>query len=57
MIQTDAQLNPGNAGGPLVNIHGEVVGIAVGMLAMNSTSVGIGFAVASNRARALLGDL
>ena len=57
LIQTDAQLNPGNAGGPLVNIYGEVVGIAVGMLAMNSTSVGIGFAVASNRARALLGDL
>ena len=57
LLQTDARLNPGNAGGPLVNIDGQVVGINVGALSMNSTFVGIGFAVASNRARALLAQL
>ncbi|HEY3359017.1 MAG TPA: trypsin-like peptidase domain-containing protein [Polyangia bacterium] len=54
LIQTDARLNPGSSGGPLVNINGEVVGISVGTLSMNSTFVGIGFAIASNRARVLL---
>jgi S1-C subfamily serine protease len=57
MIQTDARLNPGDSGGPLVNIAGEVIGINVGALTLNSTFVGIGFAVASNRARALLARL
>jgi serine protease Do len=57
LLQTDARLNPGNAGGPLVDIEGRVVGINIGALSMNSTFVGIGFAVASNRARALLAQL
>jgi serine protease Do len=57
MIQTDARLNPGDSGGPLVNIAGELVGVNVGALTMNSTFVGIGFAIASNRARALLARL
>jgi serine protease Do len=57
LIQTDARLNPGSSGGPLVNINGEVVGITIGTLSMNSTFVGIGFAIASNRARALLSQL
>jgi serine protease Do len=57
LLQTDARLNPGNAGGPLVDIEGRVVGINVGALSMNSTFVGIGFAVASNRARALLAQM
>jgi serine protease Do len=57
LLQTDARLNPGNAGGPLVDIQGRIVGINIGALSMNSTFVGIGFAVASNRARALLAQL
>jgi len=57
LIQTDARLNPGSSGGPLVNINGEVVGISIGTLSMNSAFVGIGFAIASNRARALLAQL
>jgi S1-C subfamily serine protease len=57
LIQTDARLNPGSSGGPLVDINGEVVGISIGTLSMNSTFVGIGFAVAINRARALLAQL
>jgi serine protease Do len=57
LIQTDARLNPGSSGGPLVDIHGQVVGLGIGTLAMNSTFVGIGFAIASNRARALLAQV
>jgi serine protease Do len=54
LIQVDAHLNPGDSGGPLVNIAGELVGVNIGALAMNSTFVGIGFAVASNSARRFL---
>jgi serine protease Do len=54
LIQTDARLNPGNAGGPIVNIDGQVIGISIGTLSLNSTFVGIGFAISSNRARELL---
>jgi S1-C subfamily serine protease len=57
LIQTDARINPGSSGGPLVNIDGEVVGVNVGAVKLNSTLVGIGFAVASNQARGLLGGL
>lgn len=57
LIQVDARLNPGDSGGPLVNIAGELVGVNIGALAMNSTFVGIAFAVASNGARRLLAGL
>jgi serine protease Do len=46
-IQTDAQLNPGNSGGPLVNMHGEVIGITTLRPAAKDV-VGIGFALSSS---------
>jgi S1-C subfamily serine protease len=53
-IQTDAPINPGSSGGPLVNLHGEVVGIAT---AINVIGQGIGFAVPINMAKGILQQL
>jgi S1-C subfamily serine protease len=56
-IQTDASVNPGNSGGPLLNSHGEVIGITT-MIASNGAdqSSGIGFAIPINTAKAVLDD-
>ncbi len=53
LIQTDAPINMGNSGGPLVNIEGEVVGINTAIFSPTGTSGGIGFAISSNQARLL----
>ncbi|MGE5155008.1 MAG: Do family serine endopeptidase [Bdellovibrio bacteriovorus] len=53
-IQTDASINPGNSGGPLVNLRGELVGINTAILAPGGGNIGIGFAIPTNMARAVM---
>jgi Do/DeqQ family serine protease len=56
-IQTDAPINPGNSGGALINSKGELIGINTAILAPGGGNVGIGFAVPSNMARAVMDQL
>src|SRR5262245_53175976 len=56
-LQTDAALNPGNAGGPLFNLDGQVVGIITAITSPSGGSVGVGFAVPSNTALATIDQL
>ena len=54
MIQTDAAINQGNSGGPLLNLEGKVIGINT---AVHSQAQGIGFAVSSNIAQPIIESL
>lgn len=53
-IQTDAVVNPGSSGGPLVNLKGEVIGITTAIASEDGGYQGIGFAIPANQATRLL---
>jgi serine protease Do len=59
LIQTDAAINSGNSGGPLVNARGEVIGINTAIVAGGFTggNVGIGFAIPINRVKTVVQQL
>ena len=56
-IQTDAANNRGNSGGPLFNLSGEVIGVNTAIISPSGGSIGIGFAVPSNSALAVIEQL
>lgn len=57
LVQTDAALNPGNSGGPLLNSQGQVIGINTAIESPVEGSVGIGFAIPIDRFRQVMSDL
>lgn len=56
-IQTDAAINRGNSGGPLINLRGEVIGINSNILTPTGGNIGIGFAIPSDLARKVVAQL
>jgi serine protease Do len=56
-IQTDAAINPGNSGGPLINLDGEVIGINTAIISPSGAYIGIGFAVPSQIASAIMSQV
>jgi serine protease Do len=56
-IQTDAAINRGNSGGPLLNLEGEVIGVNSAIYSPNGGSVGVGFAVPSNTVKSVVAEL
>lgn len=56
-LQTDAPINRGNSGGPLVNLDGEVIGINTAIYSPSGGSIGIGFAIPSSLAKPVIDQL
>lgn len=56
-IQTDASINPGNSGGALVNMNGELIGINSAIISRSGGNVGIGFAVPTEIASSIMGQI
>jgi serine protease Do len=56
-LQTDAAINRGNSGGPLLSVDGTVVGVTSAILSPSGGSVGLGFAIPAETVAAVVGDL
>jgi len=56
-IQTDASINQGNSGGPLINMEGKAIGINSVILSTSGGNIGIGFSIPSNMAKKVIRDL
>jgi serine protease Do len=56
-LQTDAAINQGNSGGPLINMQGQVIGINSVIVSNSGGSIGLGFAITSNLAVQVISDL
>jgi serine protease Do len=57
MIQTDAAINSGNSGGPLINAMGEVIGVNAVIYTPNQGSIGLGFAIPINHVKSIVAEL
>lgn len=57
MIQTDAAINSGNSGGPLINALGEVIGVNTALYTKDGGSIGLGFAVPAEKAQRIVAEL
>lgn len=56
-IQTDAPINKGNSGGPMINLKGEVIGVNSAIVSPNGGNIGIGFAIPSNTVKYIISKL
>ncbi|QLB42198.1 Do family serine endopeptidase [Mannheimia pernigra] len=56
-IQTDAAVNQGNSGGPLINLNGELIGINTAIISPSGGNAGIAFAIPSNMASSLVSQI
>ncbi|MDZ4658685.1 MAG: trypsin-like peptidase domain-containing protein [Bythopirellula sp.] len=57
LIQTDAAMNPGNSGGPLLNTSGQVIGMCVAIATKAGQSAGVGFAIPIDRIKSIVPEL
>jgi S1-C subfamily serine protease len=57
LIQTDAPMNPGNSGGPLLDTHGRMIGMCVAIATRTGANVGIGFAIPIDRIKTNIPEL
>ncbi|NIO20192.1 MAG: trypsin-like serine protease [Candidatus Aenigmarchaeota archaeon] len=57
VIQTDAAVNPGNSGGPLIDLEGKVVGVNTAIISTSGGSEGIGFAIPINTVKGIYTEL